>query len=158
MPRDDGRHLPHRHLHPRPSRPVRRRQAQPHRDRGPILALRRSGVDHRLHVRVSRPLDSRELAMAAHVNRKEYWMIFGALFALTILEVGVVYMGIAKTPLFIALSGLALVKASLVGLFFMHLKHETQILRRSVAIPMSIPAFYALILIAEGAWRRLPWW
>jgi caa(3)-type oxidase subunit IV len=95
--------------------------------------------------------------MSAHINRKEYWMVFGALFVLTILEVGVVYMGVPKTPLFLALTGLAIVKASLVGLFFMHLKHETRILRRSVAIPMSIPAFYALILIAEGAWRRLPW-
>jgi len=84
-------------------------------------------------------------------------MVFGALFVLTILEVGVVYLGVPKTPLFVALSGLALVKATLVGLFFMHLKHETKILRRTVAIPMSIPAFYALILIAEGAWRRLPW-
>jgi caa(3)-type oxidase subunit IV len=93
----------------------------------------------------------------SHINRKEYWTIFGTLFALTVLEVGVVYMGIPKTPLFIALSGLAIVKATLVGLFFMHLKHETKILRRSVAIPMSIPAFYALVLIAEGAWRRLPW-
>jgi caa(3)-type oxidase subunit IV len=92
-----------------------------------------------------------------HINRKEYWMVFGALFALTILEVGVVYLGVPKTPLFISLTGLAIVKATLVGLFFMHLKHETKILRRSVAIPMSIPAFYALILIAEGAWRRLPW-
>jgi cytochrome c oxidase subunit 4 len=96
--------------------------------------------------------------MSAHVNRKEYWVIFTALFLLTVLEVGVVYMGIPKTPLFIALAGLALVKASLVGLFFMHLKHETRILKLSVAIPMSIPAFYAVILIAEGAWRRLPWW
>ncbi len=93
----------------------------------------------------------------AHINRKEYWMVFTALFVLTILEVGVVYMGVPKTPLFLALTGLAIVKASLVGLFFMHLKHETKILRRTVAIPMSIPAFYALILIAEGAWRRLPW-
>jgi cytochrome c oxidase subunit IV len=93
----------------------------------------------------------------AHVNRKEYWTIFVVLFVLTVLEVGVVYMGVAKTPLFIALSGLALVKATCVGLFFMHLKYESSILRRSVAIPMSIPAFYALILIAEGAWRRLPW-
>ena len=95
--------------------------------------------------------------MSAHVNRKEYWLIFVVLFVLTILEVGVVYMGIPKTPLFIALAGLALVKATCVGLFFMHLKHETPILRRSIAIPMSLPAFYALILIAEGAWRRLPW-
>jgi cytochrome c oxidase subunit 4 len=93
----------------------------------------------------------------AHINRKEYWKVFFALAFLTVLEVGVVYMGVPKTPLFLALSGLALVKASLVGLFFMHLKYETKILRRTVAIPMSIPAFYALILIAEGAWRRLPW-
>jgi caa(3)-type oxidase subunit IV len=93
----------------------------------------------------------------AHVNRKEYWTIFVVLFVLTILEVGVVYAGVPRTPLFLALSGLAIVKASCVGLFFMHLKYETKILRRTVAIPMSIPAFYALILIAEGAWRRLPW-
>ena len=91
----------------------------------------------------------------SHVNRKEYWLIFAVLFILTVLEVGVVYLGIAKTPLFVALTGLALVKATCVGLFFMHLKHETAILRRSIAIPMSLPAFYALILIAEGVWRRL---
>ena len=93
----------------------------------------------------------------AHVNRKEYWTIFVVLFVLTILEVGVVYAGVPRTPLFLALSGLAIVKATCVGLFFMHLKYETKILRRTVAIPMSLPAFYALILIAEGAWRRLPW-
>jgi len=94
----------------------------------------------------------------AHVNRKEYWTIFTVLTVLTLLEVGIVYLGIAKTPLFIALSGLALVKATCVGLFFMHLKYESRIMKLSVAIPMSIPAFYAVILIAEGAWRRLPWW
>ena len=93
----------------------------------------------------------------AHVNRKEYWTIFGLLFVLTILEVGVVYMHIPPTPLFLALSGLAVTKAALVFMFFMHMKHETKILRRSVYIPMSFPAFYALVLIAEGAWRRLPW-
>jgi cytochrome c oxidase subunit IV len=93
----------------------------------------------------------------AHVNRKEYWTIFVVLFVLTILEVGVVYMGVPRTPLFIALSSMALVKATCVGLFFMHLKYETRILKLSVAIPMSIPAFYAFILIVEGAWRRLPW-
>ena len=91
----------------------------------------------------------------SHVNRKEYWTIFAILFVLTVLEVGVVYLGMAKTPLFVALTGLALVKATCVGLFFMHLKHETPILRRSIAIPMSLPGFYALILIAEGVWRRI---
>ena len=52
-----------------------------------------------------------------------------------------------------ALFGLALVKAILVALFYMHLKSETRILKWSVFIPMSIPAFYALILVVEAAWR-----
>jgi len=90
----------------------------------------------------------------AHVNRKEYWIIFFALAALTVLEVGIVYVpGIGKGALFAALCGLALAKATLVGLFYMHLKHETRILRLTVGIPLAVPVFYAFVLIAEAAWR-----
>ena len=102
---------------------------------------------------MSRPRDSQ-------VVRRDFVLaaLAGALLALSFPKFGhPACAWIALVPLFLALSGLALVKASCVGLFFMHLKYETKILRRSVAIPMSIPAFYALVLIAEGAWRRLPW-
>ena len=91
------------------------------------------------------------------VNRKEYFVVFGVLAALTALEVGVAQASISKTPMVVALVGLALTKAAIVGLFYMHLKHETKLLKASVAIPMSLPALYAFVLIAEGAWRRLPW-
>ena len=93
----------------------------------------------------------------AHVNRKEYGIIFGALTLLTALEVGVVYMHVAHTALVIALVSLALVKAGLVGLFFMHLKYDTKVMKLTVLIPMTFPAIYAFVLIAEAAWRRLPW-
>ena len=53
------------------------------------------------------------------------------------------------------LCALALVKATLVGWFFMHLGHETKPLKLTVAIPMCVPAFYAFVLIAEAAWRLL---
>lgn len=90
----------------------------------------------------------------AHVNRKEYWVIFGALFVLTILEVALAQVsGISKNLLVSGLIALALAKAALVGLFYMHLKHETRILRWSIAIPMATPAFYAIVLIAEASWR-----
>jgi caa(3)-type oxidase subunit IV len=93
----------------------------------------------------------------AHINRKEYWIIFGWLTLLTVLEVGIVYVpGIGKTPMVVGLFGMALTKASLVGLFFMHLKHETRILRLTVAIPLAVPMFYALVLVSEGVWRMLP--
>ena len=92
----------------------------------------------------------------AHVDRREYWIIFGALTALTALEVGIVYMPMAVGLLVSALIGLAVVKAALVGLFFMHLKHETPVLKATVLVPMLIPVLYAAVLVAEGAWRLLP--
>jgi caa(3)-type oxidase subunit IV len=90
----------------------------------------------------------------AHVNRKQYWQIFVALTVLTALEVGLVYIpGISKVLMGIGLCTLAIVKATLVGLYYMHLGHETKQLKLSVAIPMTVPAFYAFVLIAEAAWR-----
>ena len=91
-----------------------------------------------------------------HINRKEYMVIFGLLFVMTVLEVGVVFMpGISKPLLISALTMMAIVKAGLVGWFFMHLGHETPQIRNGVAGAMLIPFFYALILIAEAAWRLL---
>jgi cytochrome c oxidase subunit 4 len=94
--------------------------------------------------------------MSAHVNRKEYWTIFGALAVLTVLEVGLVYVpGIGKGLMVSGLVLLAVSKAALVGLFFMHLRHETPVLRLTVAIPLAIPAIYAVVLVAEASWRGL---
>jgi hypothetical protein len=52
-----------------------------------------------------------------------------------------------------ALVGLAVVKAATVGLFYMHLGHESMVLKMTVMVPMCLPGFYALILIMEAAWR-----
>jgi len=92
-----------------------------------------------------------------HINRKEYWTIFFVLFVLTVLEVGVVFIpGIAKVPMVAALSSMAIVKACLVGWFFMHLSHDTPTIRNGIAISMAIPFFYALVLIADALWK-LAW-
>ena len=89
-----------------------------------------------------------------HINRKEYWIIFLLLFVLTLLEVGVVFVpGIAKPMMITALVGMALVKACMVGWFFMHLSHDAASIRNGVAICMGMPFFYAFVLIAEALWR-----
>ncbi|MEK6608336.1 MAG: cytochrome C oxidase subunit IV family protein [Myxococcota bacterium] len=94
--------------------------------------------------------------MSHKVNRKEYWVIFVILFVLTVLEVAVAQIpGIGKTLVVSALIALAVTKAAFVALFYMHLKHETPWLRRTVAIPLATPAVYALVLIAEASWRHL---
>ena len=90
-------------------------------------------------------------------NRKEYWVIFGLLLLLTILEVGIAQpsLGISKTLMRLGLVGMALAKAALVALFYMHLKHETRVLRLTVFIPLATPALYAVVLISEAAWRLI---
>jgi cytochrome c oxidase subunit 4 len=98
---------------------------------------------------------------AAHghkVDRREYWKIFVVLLVLTILEVGVAQVpGIAHGLMVVALIGMALSKAACVGLFYMHLKHETKILKLTVALPFAAPAVYALVLISDAAWRLVRW-
>lgn len=103
---------------------------------------------------------AREHAEAPHAahghkpDRKQYFVIFGVLFGLTVLEVGLAQMpGISVTLMAIGLIAMALTKAACVGLFYMHLKDESKILRTSVMIPFAAPAIYALVLISDAAWR-----
>ena len=92
-----------------------------------------------------------------HVDRKQYWVIFVVLAVLTALEVGVVYVpGISKNSLVTALILLAGVKAAIVAIYYMHLNHDTSIMKWSIALPLSIPAVYAVVLIGDAAWRMLP--
>ena len=87
----------------------------------------------------------------SHVPR--YIATFVALAVLTLLELGVVYMHLAKSTTILLLVGLAVTKAAAVALIFMHLWDEKPALRRLVAIPLLFPPLYALVLIAEAAFR-----
>jgi cytochrome c oxidase subunit IV len=100
-----------------------------------------------------------ETAIAAHAehhaSRKTYVGIFLALGVLTALEIALVKTpGIGKDPMIAGLVFLAVTKAALVGLYFMHLKWETKIMKWMVGIPLCTPAVYAVVLIADAMWRR----
>jgi cytochrome c oxidase subunit 4 len=88
-------------------------------------------------------------------NIREYMVIFAALAVLTVVEVAVTRpeLHVPHGPMTLALIGLALTKAAIVALYYMHLKHETRVLKLTVAIPMAAPTIYALVLISEAAWR-----
>ena len=55
-----------------------------------------------------------------------YFAIYGALLVLTVVTVGVSYLGLPTTPSLILAMCIALVKATLVGAWFMHLKYDTK--------------------------------
>ena len=91
---------------------------------------------------------------AAHgATKKEIWTVFVILCVLTLLELGVVKVGMAKGLMISALIGLALAKAYTVAMYYMHLKGETKIMKFMIYLPMVFPALYAVILMVEAIAR-----
>jgi cytochrome c oxidase subunit IV len=83
-----------------------------------------------------------------------YLQVFAVLCLLTAAEIGVVYVpGIARALLISALTLMALAKAALVLIYFMHLGQESRGLRLTVLIPFTLPAVFALALMADAVWR-----
>jgi cytochrome c oxidase subunit 4 len=90
------------------------------------------------------------------VHRRQYVVVFVVLGVLTLVELAVARTpGIARAAVVVALVSLAVAKAALIALFYMHLRFETRILRLTVLGPLLAPAAYGIILIAESAWRAM---
>jgi cytochrome c oxidase subunit 4 len=95
-------------------------------------------------------------AARGSAHRAQYVVVFVLLGALTLVELGVARTsGIPRTAVIVALVAIALAKAALIALFYMHLRFETGILRLTVLGPLLAPALYGLILIAEVGARAL---
>jgi cytochrome c oxidase subunit 4 len=89
-------------------------------------------------------------------RRAQYVVVFAVLGLLTLVELGVVRTpGIAKPAVVLALVALAVSKAALIALFYMHLRFETRLLRLTVLGPLVAPAIYGVILMAEAGTRVL---
>ena len=80
---------------------------------------------------------------ATHHESPNYIGIFWWLLALTIAELAVIYAPIPKVAIVIMLIGLALTKASLVALYYMHLAFE----RRTLAVVALTPLFLCVFLV-----------
>lgn len=91
--------------------------------------------------------------MSAGHSKKQYLIMFVILTVLTAVEVGIKYIPMARGMMIGWLISLALAKASLVALFYMHLKDETKSLKLVVSFPMIFPALYAVVLIVESIAR-----
>jgi cytochrome c oxidase subunit 4 len=91
--------------------------------------------------------------MSGAHSKKEYFIVFALLTFLTGLEVSIKYLSISRAAMITGLIGLALSKAVLVAMFYMHLKSETRSLKLVIGIPMLFPFLYACVLIVESIAR-----
>ncbi|MFQ5852365.1 MAG: cytochrome C oxidase subunit IV family protein [Candidatus Binatia bacterium] len=87
--------------------------------------------------------------MATAHTEPNYIGVFWWLLALTIIEIAVIYMPIAKVIIVILLVGLALSKASLVAIYFMHLKFERLTLDAIALTPLFLCVFLILMLLPD---------
>ncbi|MGH7530189.1 MAG: cytochrome C oxidase subunit IV family protein [Gemmatimonadales bacterium] len=86
----------------------------------------------------------------AHV-RPNYMLIWLYLFVLTIVEVAAAFLsGIPKHYLILILVFLAVWKALLVALFFMHLKFETWRVRMIFLVPLPLATILVVTTIMEN--------
>ena len=78
-----------------------------------------------------------------------YWKVWLYLFVLTIVEIAVIYMPLAKIIIAILLVTLACYKALLVAMYFMHLKFERRTLGIIALTPFVLCVFLILMLLPD---------
>ena len=100
--------------------------------------------------------------MALHTDEeileeeRRYFRIFLLLGVLTLLEIGATFLPIAHAVIVLALVVLAVVKATLVAAFYMHLSTEKTTLKWIAVTPMILCVFLLFMLTPDlGAFTRL---
>ena len=86
----------------------------------------------------------------ATVDVRGYLMVFGALLALTVATVAVSYVQLPTVPTVLVALTIATAKASLVAMFFMHLKGE----RPMIYWPLGLTAVLFVALFGFVLWSE----
>lgn len=84
-----------------------------------------------------------------------YNMIFFILLILTIAEVGITYAGLPHAVMAFGLVSMAITKAALVAMYFMHLRFETRTLGVIACIPAFLLVMFLCITYPDTAWRYI---
>lgn len=80
---------------------------------------------------------------------KTYLTIFGWLAFLTLLEIGAASLGLPRAPLALFLVATAIAKATLIALYFMHLRFEHRFVWLLPCIPVLIALVFILALFPD---------
>jgi len=88
------------------------------------------------------------MSETAH-HEPNYMGVFWWLLILTVLEVAVIYLPIAKFVITVLLVVMAVTKATLVAMYFMHLKFERRTLALVALSPFVLCVFLILMLTPD---------
>ncbi|HWP38262.1 MAG TPA: cytochrome C oxidase subunit IV family protein [Gemmatimonadales bacterium] len=86
-------------------------------------------------------------------HHPNYLAIWAWLFVLTLVELGVAFLTIfSKETLILILIGLAIWKALLVALYYMHLRFENNRVRIMAIAPLPLAVIMVIAVITEYVW------
>ena len=88
--------------------------------------------------------------MAGEHKHPNYMAIFWMLAILTVIEISVVILPFGKLVNGTLLTGLALGKAALVAMYFMHLKFETRTLGLVALTPLAIATLLVFVILPDA--------
>jgi cytochrome c oxidase subunit IV len=88
------------------------------------------------------------MSESAH-HETNYMAVFWWLLALTVIEVAIIYLPIAKMAIAVMLVTMAVTKAALVAMYFMHLKFERRTLALVALSPFVLCVFLILMLTPD---------
>jgi cytochrome c oxidase subunit 4 len=91
------------------------------------------------------------MSLDGAVNVRGYMAVFGALLALTVVTVAVSYLQLPAAPGVAVAVAIATLKASLVAMFFMHLKGERPMIYWTLGLTAVLfVALFAFVLWSEA--------
>lgn len=90
--------------------------------------------------------------MEAHDGGKTrlYFNVWGVLLALTLVEVAATWLPVSRGKLLAVLVSLAIVKATLVAVYYMHLRWERLLLGAIALLPFPLATLFAVVLMLEN--------
>ena len=101
------------------------------------------------------PAVQRRVHAVHHPGYGVYLMVFVWLVILTLAEVGITYIPVAHAVIIPFLVVIALVKATLVALFYMHLKYDSPIYSIAVGMPLVLVIIFAWFVL-QMQWGLVP--
>ncbi len=85
-------------------------------------------------------------------SHRNYWAIWAYLLILTVVELGIAFLPWSKEVQILVLLFLAIWKALLVALFFMHLKWEGNRMRIFAIAPLPLTIIIIVAVLTEFVW------
>jgi cytochrome c oxidase subunit 4 len=87
-----------------------------------------------------------------HFAHPNYWLVWAALAALTLVELGVAFLPWSRAVVVLILVVMAVWKAVLVALYFMHLRFEANRMRIFALAPLPLTVIIVIAVMTEFIW------